>query len=172
MIILDKKRREYYETDAEEATIQSRRDLKAHFATEQSLFWPQSESYGYDREFGLKMARTFKRGLSHPLVHDELANVLQRKVGYLEDALRTQRMHYNSVRRQNASLKTELDILKNRVEFLYELRRRESVKEHMLAKKTRTRVTPSDLEWIRKTLGPKISKEDIVRAIRSTRDSR
>ena len=69
------------------------------------------------------------------------------------------------------SLKAELAILKNRVNFLYELRTRERAKERALDI-DKTRKLESDLERIRNTLGPKISKEDVVRAVREGRDSR
>ena len=70
-----------------------------------------------------------------------------------------------------ASLKSELAILKNRVNFLYELRTRERAGERALDV-GKTRQTESDLERIRDTLGSKISKEDAVRAVREGRDSR
>ena len=70
-----------------------------------------------------------------------------------------------------ASLKAELAILKNRVNFLYELRTRERARERALDE-GKTRKLESDLEWIRNTLGSKISKEDVVRAVREGRDSR
>ena len=66
-----------------------------------------------------------------------------------------------------ASLKSELAILKNRVNFLYELRTRERALDV-----GKTRQMESDLERIRNTLGSKISKEDAVRAVREGRDSR
>ena len=58
------------------------------------------------------------------------------------------------------SLKAELAILKNRVNFLYELRTRERARERALDA-GKTRKLESDLEWIRDTLGSKISKEDV-----------
>ena len=69
------------------------------------------------------------------------------------------------------SLKAELAILKNRVNFLYELRTRERARERTLDE-GKTGKLESDLEWIRNTLGPRISKEDAVRAVREGRDSR
>lgn len=69
------------------------------------------------------------------------------------------------------SLKAELAILKNRVNFLYELRTRERARERALDE-GKTGKLESDLERIRNTLGPKISKEDVVRAVREGRDSR
>ena len=113
----------------------------------------------------------FNMDLSYPLARDELANVLQKKVGHLEDALRTQSIHHNAIKRQNASLKKELEVLKNRVDYIYELWRRERVKGHTAGKKTKVKITPADLEWIRNTVGPKISKEEVVRMIRATRDA-
>lgn len=55
------------------------------------------------------------------------------------------------------SLKAELAILKNRVNFLYELRTRERARERALDE-GKTGKLESDLEWIRNTLGPKISR--------------
>ena len=69
------------------------------------------------------------------------------------------------------SLKAELAILKNRVNFLYELRTRERAGERALDE-NKTGDLESDLELIRNTLGSEISKEDVVRAVREGRDSR
>ncbi len=85
--------------------------------------------------------------------------------GYLEEAIR------EVSDAETAPLKAELAILKNRVNFLYELRTRERARERALDE-GKTREMESDLEWIRNTLGSKISKEDVVRAVREGRDSR
>ena len=118
------------------------------------------------------MARVFNRRLRHLPGDEKLASVLQRKTECLEDELRAQKVLYNAVRSQNASLEKELEILKNRVDYLYELWKRERVKGHTTGKKTKIKITPADLEWIRNTVGPKISKEEVVRMIRATRDAK
>ena len=74
--------------------------------------------------------------------------------------------------RQVESLTKELDILKNRVKHLYDSWARERVDGDTLGKNTEHEVTPADLEWIRKTFGSKISKEEVVRSIRHDRDTR
>ena len=155
-----------------EKMIRLRRGHESRFPRKQSVHLLPRKPHRYNCQLGIKMERVFNRKLSYLPVDEGLTNILQRKVGHLEDELREQNDRYNTIRRQNASLEGELEILKNRVEFLYEWRRREGVKERTLGKETYTRVTPSDLEWIRNTLGPKISKEDVVRAVRSARDAR
>lgn len=94
-----------------------------------------------------------------------LVSMSRRGGGYLEEAIR------EVSDAETAPLKAELAILKNRVNFLYELRTRERAKERALDV-DKTRKLESDLERIRNTLGPKISKEDVVRAVREGRDSR
>ena len=154
-----------------ENVIQLRREHRSRFARGRSAPRLQLRPYYHNDQFERKMARAFNRKLQRLPGDEKLAGVLQRKTEYLEDELRAQKILYGAVRRQNASLKRELEILNNRVEFLYEWRRREGVKERTLGKKTNTKVTPSDLEWIRNTIGPKISKEEVVRIIRATRDA-
>ena len=94
-----------------------------------------------------------------------LVGMSRRGGGYLEEAIR------EASDAETAPLKAELAILKNRVNFLYELRTRERAMERALDV-DKTRQMESDLERIRNTLGSKISKEDVVRAVREGRDSR
>ena len=74
--------------------------------------------------------------------------------------------------RQVESLTKELDILKNRVNHLYDSWARERIDGDTLGKNTEHEVTPADLEWIHKTFGSTISKEEVVRSIRHDRDTR
>ena len=74
--------------------------------------------------------------------------------------------------RQVESLTKETGILKRRVGHLYESWARERIDGDTLGRNTEHEVTPADFEWIRKTFGPKISKEEVVRSIRHDRDTR
>ena len=87
-----------------------------------------------------------------------------------EAGAETKTLH--DLERQVESLTKETGILKRRVGHLYESWARERIDGDTLGKNTEHEVTPADFEWIRKTFGPKISKEEVVRSIRHDRDTR
>ena len=74
--------------------------------------------------------------------------------------------------RQLESLKTELDIIRNRVEHLYELWTRERMGRDARGKNTKPKVTPADMEWIRDTLRSLMTKEEVLQSMRHDRDTR
>ena len=96
---------------------------------------------------------------------------LERKVERLESELREQRVLHGSAERQNASLKADLEVSKRRESLLLGLLRHEQNSNLPVGAK-RHKVDPADLEVIRSEIAPKLSKEDIVRAIRQSRDER
>ena len=102
---------------------------------------------------------------------EESLQDLERKVERLEGELREQRRLRSSAERQNASLKEDLEISKRRESLLLEQLRYEQNNNLPPGAKLH-KVDPADLEIIRSEIAPKLSKEDIVRAIRESRDER
>ena len=104
--------------------------------------------------------------MSHSSLQD-----LEREVERLESELREQRSLRGSAERQNASLKEDLEISKRRESLLLELLRYEQ-NNNLLPGAKLHKVDPADLEIIRSEIAQKPSKEEIVRAIRQSRDER
>ena len=96
---------------------------------------------------------------------------LERRVERLESELREQRVLHGSAKRQNASLKADLEISKRRESLLLEQLRHQRNNNRPIGAKLH-KVDPADLELIRSEIAPKLSKEDIVRAVRESRDGR
>ena len=96
---------------------------------------------------------------------------LERRVERLEGELREQKDLHGSAKRQNASLKADLEISKRRESLLLEQLRHEQNSNLPVGAK-RHKVDPADLEVIRSEIAQKPSKEEIVRAIRQSRDER
>ena len=96
---------------------------------------------------------------------------LERKVERLEGELREQKVLRGSAERQNASLKEDLEVSKRRETLLLEQLRHEQNSNLPIGAK-RHKVDPADLEVIRSEIAHKPSKEEIVRAIRESRDER
>ena len=96
---------------------------------------------------------------------------LERKVERLEGELREQKVLRGSAERQNASLKEDLEVSKRRESLLLEQLRHEQNRNLPVGAK-RHKVDPADLEVIRSKIAQKPSKEEIVRAIRQSRDER
>ena len=96
---------------------------------------------------------------------------LERKVERLEGELREQKVLRGSAERQNASLKEDLEVSKRRESLLLEQIRHEQNRNLPVGAK-RHKVDPADLEVIRSKIAQKPSKEEIVRAIRQSRDER
>ena len=90
--------------------------------------------------------------------------------GYLADELWTQRMRHDAVKRKNASLEAELETRKKREILLLELLKHERENSRPPARKPR-KTTPSDLKRVQ-TAFANLSREDVVRAVRSARDAR
>ena len=103
--------------------------------------------------------------MSHSSLRD-----LERKVERLEGELREKDLR-GSAERQNASLKEDLEVSKRRESLLLDLLRHERNNNLPIGAK-RHKVDPADLEIIRSEIAPKLSKEDIVRAVRESRDER
>ena len=96
---------------------------------------------------------------------------LERKVERLESELCEQRVLRGSAERQNASLKADLEVSKRRESLLLEQLRHQRNNNRPIGAK-RHKVDPADLEVIRSEIAQKPSKEEIVRAIRQSRDER
>ena len=107
---------------------------------------------------------------AHVALEESLQD-LERKVERLEGELREQRSLRGSAERQNASLKEDLEISKRRESLLLELLRYEQNNNLPIGAKLH-KVDPADLEIIRSEIAQKPSKEEIVRAIRQSRDER
>ena len=104
-------------------------------------------------------------------VASESLQDLERKVERLESELREQRNLRGSAERQNASLKADLEVSKRRESLLLDLLRHQRNNNRPIGAKLH-KVDPADLELIRSEIAPKLSKEDIVRAVRESRDER
>ena len=102
---------------------------------------------------------------------EESVQDLERKVERLEGELREQKDLRGSAERQNASLKEDLEISKRRESLLLDLLRHERNNNLPPGAKLH-KVDPADLEIIRSEIAQKPSKEEIVRAIRQSRDER
>ena len=90
--------------------------------------------------------------------------------GAVKNDLKTQTA--GDMERQLESLKTELDITRNRVEHLYELWTRERMTRDTRGKNTKPKVTPADMEWIRDTLRSLMTKEEAIQSMRHDRGTR
>ena len=94
-------------------------------------------------------------------------SALRRKIEYLEKALRTAEERPVE---PAAPPETELGALEERARFLAEACKRARAEKRALDKTDG--IDLSDLGWIRDKWGSKISREEIVRAVRSDRDAR
>ena len=90
--------------------------------------------------------------------------------GTVKNELETQTS--SDMERQIESLKAELDIVRNRVEHLYELWTQERMGRDTRDKNTKPKVTPADMEWIRDTLRSLMTKEEAIQSIRHDRSTR
>ena len=97
--------------------------------------------------------------------------LLEHQIEYLKGELHKQKALHGSAKRQNASLKEDLEVSKRRESLLLELLRYEQNNNLPIGAKLH-KVDPADLEIIRSEIAQKPSKEEIVRAIRQSRDER
>ena len=93
----------------------------------------------------------------------------ERGAEYAEGELWTQRMLYDAVKRKNAALEAELETRKKRESLLLELLKHERENRRPPGRKPK-KASLSDLKRIQCAFAD-LSREDIVRAVRSARDA-
>ena len=93
----------------------------------------------------------------------------ERGAEYAEGGLWTQRMLYDAVKRKNAALEAELETRKKRESLLLELLKHERENRRPPGRKPK-KASLSDLKRIQCAFAD-LSREDIVRAVRSARDA-
>ena len=136
---------------------------------------PESSSPAQRLEDSLKYTHV-QFDLKDPMLmvafsHGPDHRLLESRIESLEGELQKHKALHSSAKRQNASLKADLEISKRRESLLLDLLRHERNNNRPIGAKLH-KVDPADLEMIRSEIAPKLSKEDIVRAIRSSRDER
>ena len=107
----------------------------------------------------------FKTGLSRA----SNLELLEQKVARLQGELRAQKISHDAAKRQNASLKADLETYKRRESVLLEMLEHERDDGRPTVPKPHE-VDPADLERVRRTFAPRLSGEDIVKMVRSVRD--
>ena len=73
---------------------------------------------------------------------------------------------------QLESLKTELDVLKNRLAYLYQLWAREHMDGDVSGKTKESEITATDMEWLQRTFRDAMTEEEAVGSVRHDRDTR
>ena len=73
---------------------------------------------------------------------------------------------------QIESLKAELDILKNRLAYLYQLWAREHMDGGMSGKTKESEITTADMEWLQHAFRAVMTEEEAIGSVRHDRDTR
>ena len=158
-MILDNEEKRRYVADAANA-IPTKRDRDPTRHTSIRLTKLHSRATRFDLN-----ATRFQIDLSYTL--DEPP---EHRAEYLAGELWMERMRHDAVKHKNASLKAELETRKKREILLLKLLKHERKNGHPPGRK-RKKTDLADLKRIQSAFA-NLSREDVVRAVRSARDAR